>query len=75
MPGASPIDVITEYAGELPVMPASADNPLWRRTSWWIQSPEFLEGAGREPADLEEFVGWSQERQAKRLANRRAEPQ
>ena len=65
--GASPVDVIEEYAGDLPVMPASGDNPLWRRTSWWIQWPEFLEEVGREPTDLAEFVAWSQERQAKGL--------
>ena len=67
VPGASPADVIEEYSGGLAVMPASADNPLWRRTLWWIQWPEFLAEHGREPVDLTEFVAWSQDRQAKGL--------
>jgi len=68
VPGASPADIIEEYAGELPLMPASSANPLWRRTSWWIQWPEFVSETGREPADLGEFVAWSQDRQAKGIA-------
>ena len=67
VPGASPADIIQEFSGGLPVMPASADNPLWRRTLWWIQWPEFLEEYGRVPADLDEFVAWSQDRQTRGL--------
>ncbi len=67
VPGASPADIIGEFSGGLPAMPASADNPLWRRTLWWIQWPEFLEEHGREPVDLDEFVAWSQNRQANGL--------
>lgn len=67
-PGASPADVIREFAGGLPVLPGSADNPLWRRTSWWIEWPEFVAERGREPRDLEEYVAWSQARQALFLA-------
>jgi beta-mannosidase len=44
------------------------DNPLWRRTSWWIQWQDFLHERGREPGNLEEYVAWSQKRQADALA-------
>jgi beta-mannosidase len=62
-PGASPAEIIRRFSGGLPEMPATIDNPLWWRTSWWIEWPEFLGEMGREPADLEEFVAWSQARQ------------
>ena len=67
-PGTSSAAVIREFAGGLQEFPASLDNPLWRRTSWWIQWPEFLKEKGREPHDLEEFVAWSQRQQADALA-------
>jgi beta-mannosidase len=63
-PGASPADIIRDHAGNLPLLPGTADNPLWRRTSWWIEWPEFLAEQGREPATIEEYVDWSQKRQA-----------
>lgn len=67
MPGASPADLIREFAGDLEVLPATLENPLWRRTSWWIDWPEYLREHGREPTTLEEYVAWSQERQATAL--------
>ena len=66
-PGASPAEIIRRSAGDCPVMPGSADNPLWQRTSWWIEWPEFIKEVGREPATLEEYVDWSQARQAQAL--------
>ena len=66
-PGASPVDVICAYAGGLPETPGVYANPLWRRTLWWIEWPEFVKEVGREPASLEEFVDWSQGRQAEAL--------
>lgn len=66
-PGASPVRIIREYAGGLPEMPASVDNPLWRLSSWWIQWPEFLQDLGRAPRDLEEFAAWSRQKQADAL--------
>jgi beta-mannosidase len=67
-PGASPADVIRRYSGDLPELPANEQNPLWRRTAWWIEWDDFLREKGREPADLEEFVVWSQARQSEALA-------
>jgi beta-mannosidase len=66
-PGASPADVIRGYAGGLDELPGTYANPLWRRTLWWIEWPEFCAEEGREPASLEEFVDWSQARQARAL--------
>jgi beta-mannosidase len=66
-PGASPVDIISGYSGGLPALPASNDNPLWHRTSWWIEWPEFVAEMGRDPGDLPEFVAWSQQRQARAL--------
>jgi beta-mannosidase len=61
--GASPVSIIREYSGGLPEVPGTHANPLWRRTSWWIEWPVFVEQMGREPSNLEEYVAWSQERQ------------
>jgi len=66
-PGASPVEIIRRYRGDLAEMPGTADNPLWRRTSWWIEWPTFVQEQGREPISLEEFVAWSQARQAEAL--------
>jgi beta-mannosidase len=66
-PGASPAALIRRYQGDLPATPGTAANPLWRRTSWWIEWPEFVTAMGREPRDLDEYVDWSQERQAQAL--------
>lgn len=67
-PGASPADIIREFRGELDDYPASADNPLWRRSSWWIEWPACVSELAGEPTTLEEYVEWSQQRQAKALA-------
>jgi beta-mannosidase len=59
--------MIRAFKGHLPEVPGTHDNPLWRRSSWWIDWPRFVQEHGREPTDLEEFVAWSQERQAEAL--------
>ena len=66
-PGASPADIIRKTAGEIEILPGTFTNPLWRRTSWWIEWETFTEEQGHEPASLEEYVEWSQNRQAKAL--------
>ncbi len=66
--GTSSVEIIQKYSGGLPLMPATADNPLWRRTLWWVEWGDFIRELGREPAALEELVGWSQGRQAEALA-------
>lgn len=68
-PGACSADITRRYAGDLDPYPGTADNPLWNRhTSWWVEWPVFIEEIGREPRDLEEYVEWSQQRQAKALS-------
>jgi beta-mannosidase len=68
-PGASPASVIREYAGGYDPMPVSPENPVWRRPlTWWIEDPAFLGEVGRAPETLEEYVDWSQARQAEALA-------
>jgi beta-mannosidase len=66
--GASSTEIIRRYKGDLPEVPGSKGNPLWRRTSWWVEWPVFQEERGREPRDLEEYVAWSQERQRRALS-------
>ncbi len=63
-PGASAVEIVEKYRGDRDAFPASHANPLWRRTAWWIEWETFIEDQGREPADLAEYVSWSQERQA-----------
>jgi len=66
-PGPSDADLIRRYRGECDEIPGTLQNPLWRRTSWWIEWPRFVEANGCEPADLEEYVRWGQKRQADAL--------
>jgi beta-mannosidase len=65
--GASPVDIIRRYKGELTEVPGTTANPLWRRNAWWVEWPVFAREHGREPRDLEEYVSWSQERQRRGL--------
>jgi beta-mannosidase len=68
VPSASSAALIRRYKGDLPEMPATHDNPLWNRQPWWINWNQFAVEKGREPRNLEEFVDWSQARQAAGLA-------
>ena len=67
-PGASSAELIRRFRGDLADFPASHANPLWRRFAWWVEWPLFLDETGREPSGLDEYVAWSQQRQAKALA-------
>ena len=67
-PGTSSVELIKKYAGALNLVPISADNPLWKRTSvWWLDREVFAAENGHDPETLEEYVAWSQERQKKAL--------
>lgn len=66
-PGASPVDIIREHLGDCPEAPFTVENPIWRRTCWWIEWPEFLRQGGARDASLETYVEWSQARQAEAL--------
>ena len=66
-PGPCDAELTRRYKGDCDDMPASLENPLWRRTSWWIEWDTFIEEQGREPATLEEYVEWGQKRQSEAL--------
>jgi beta-mannosidase len=68
--GAMSAEMINKYRGKLPSLPANMDNPLWRLiNSWWIDWNDFLKGyKGKGTPSLEEYVSWSQERQATGLS-------
>lgn len=64
-PGASSVEIIKKYAGDLSIFPATADNPYWARlTTWWNDWDKLVALQGREPVDLAEYVDWSQANQA-----------
>ena len=62
-PGASPVALMERTRGECSLLPVSADNHFWVRSSWWIEGPQFEREHGRPPDTIEEYVAWSQERQ------------
>lgn len=68
-PGACSAEITRKYAGDIDPYPCTSDNPLWsRHTNWWVEWPVFVQEMGRDPKDLEEYVDWSQARQAKALS-------
>jgi beta-mannosidase len=67
-PGASSVDIIERYSGNLHPMPATHNNPLWNRQPWWVDWSKFIDEKGHEPSSLAEYVEWSQKRQADALA-------
>jgi beta-mannosidase len=53
-----------------PPFPVTEDSPVWHRPfTWWIEADAFKAEYGREPRSLEEYVAWSQARQAEALAS------
>lgn len=68
-PGSSSAAIIAKYAGDFEVYPASTDNPYWTRlTTWWNDWKKMIQIHGREPADMAEYINWSQTYQATMLA-------
>lgn len=67
MPGSSSVEVIRQY-GEDMALPADYSNPFWMHTQgWWIQWEDYLREGG-DAGSLEQYVAWSQARQATVLA-------
>ena len=63
MPGSSPAALIRQYGQEL-ALPGDFSNPFWMHTQgWWIQWEDYLREGG-DPENLEQYVAWSQQRQA-----------
>jgi beta-mannosidase len=66
--GAMSAGMIRKYAGTFNPLPADHSNPLWRTVNWWIDWNQYLSAHnGRAPAALEDYVEWSQRRQAEGL--------
>lgn len=66
VPASGPADLLRQYAGDH-VLPATLENPYWRHVStWWIQWEKYLAEAG-DPNSVEQYVQWSQSRQAAAL--------
>ncbi len=64
-PGASPMDILERYAGDLSPYPITDDNVFWSRPmGWWSETASFAAETGRQPKSCEEYVAWSQARQA-----------
>ncbi len=63
--GASPVALIEKYAGGMDTWPPQHTNPYWDSlTTWWLDWDRLVAWHGREPADLAEYVAWSQAKQA-----------
>jgi beta-mannosidase len=68
-PGAAPAELIRQYGGTQDPLPVEPGNSAWRRPlTWWLEADQFRAEKGRAPGSLEEYVSWSQERQARALA-------
>ncbi|MFH1566783.1 MAG: glycoside hydrolase family 2 TIM barrel-domain containing protein [Gemmatimonadota bacterium] len=68
MPGSSSAAILDAFGGELAWPPDKRRNPWYRHVSpWWDQWGEYL-AEGGDPASLEGYVRWSQERQADALS-------
>jgi beta-mannosidase len=67
VPGASSAEVIEAYCNGQS-LPGDGTNPLWRHVcTWWFQWKPYL-AAGGNPQSLQDFVTWSQKRQADGLS-------
>ena len=66
-PGAMDLEVLKSYVPNMSTYPVEQSNPVWGRTSWWIESQIFEIEMGHLPHNTQEYVTWSQERQCKAL--------
>jgi beta-mannosidase len=67
VPGASDAALIRQCCGER-ALPADESHPAWRHAaSWWLQWQSYLVDGGN-PQSLDDYVRWSQSRQAKALS-------
>lgn len=67
VPGAMSTEMMRKYKGELALLPANIENPLWRIVNWWIDWSEYL-GQGNDPESVDAYVEWSQTRQKEGLS-------
>jgi len=64
--GAQPADLMREYLGGENFFDARLENPYWQRFGWWFEIEEFSREFGDAWA-IEDYVAWSQQRQAAKL--------
>ncbi|HEY8966514.1 MAG TPA: glycoside hydrolase family 2 TIM barrel-domain containing protein [Candidatus Methylacidiphilales bacterium] len=65
--GAQPADLMRAFLGDQDFLPPSLDNPFWQRFGWWFEIDEFVREHGDRPWAIEDYVAWSQRRQADKL--------
>jgi len=66
--GSQSVEMINKYRGEYNALPANRSNPVWNLNGDWIDWKDFLrEHNGKTPSSLEEYVSWSQTKQAEGL--------
>jgi len=67
--GATSVELLKKYAGNLSPFPYSMDNMFWRREYWYNHFNMYERYSGKKLSDtsLEDFVEWSQDFQAKIL--------
>jgi beta-mannosidase len=68
VPGAMQAPLIEKYSGDYSPLPASLDNPVWRTVNWWNEWNEYMAATSKNERLLENYVRWSQERQAEGLS-------
>ncbi|MHB1294469.1 MAG: glycoside hydrolase family 2 protein [Anaerolineae bacterium] len=71
VPSASPLALLRETAGEMPLWPPSHTSPFWRfRSPWWIQWEQLAlpNNFDAEREELDRYVSVSQALQAEALA-------
>ncbi len=68
-PGCSPVEIINAHCGDESPWPVDRTNPLWRYpVDWWLEIDTYRAlHDGQDPKDLNEYVTWSQTRQAEAL--------
>lgn len=66
-PGAMDEEVLASYVPSMSTYPVEQSNPVWGRTSWWIESHIYTQEMGHPPHTTKEYIRWSQQRQSKAL--------
>lgn len=67
-PGAQGADLMRHALGDSDFFDARRQNPFWGRFGWWFDVDKFLEQWGGGNPTIEDYVAWSQSRQAEVLA-------
>lgn len=66
--GTMSSEMILKYAGDFNPLPANVENPIWRNVNWWVDWDDYLyDHDGKATESLDEYVEWSQNRQAEGL--------